>query len=147
MVVNPDDFEQRGQFWHRIGQPSNQPREWKDCEGCGELRLIGRENKFCSLPCANKAALSLTGSDHPGWKGDDAGYMAIHKRLRRERGEAKDQECIFGCGPAYDWAHNYDELGPSKEYFAACHRCHSRYDRAIRVTNTDTITKWRPSRY
>jgi hypothetical protein len=41
------------------------------------------------------------------WKGDQAGYHAVHDRLRRRRGKASDHACV-GCGEkARDWAYDY----------------------------------------
>jgi hypothetical protein len=61
------------------------------------------------------------------WKGDDAGYDAKHKRL------PKATTCVFGCvsTTGYENAHYLGEVGTPDEYFPACRRCHTRFDRAM----------------
>ncbi len=112
--------------------------------------LIGVHNRFCSNSCAQSGDRSSfagkTGEQNSAWTGDNASYTAIHLRLRKERGPAK--ECIFGCGHSrYQWAHNFDgESADLEEYVAMCTICHARFDAAIKATNTDTATRWRPGR-
>jgi hypothetical protein len=69
------------------------------------------------------------GDAHHAWKGDDAGYAAIHHRLKITRGRAADHLCP--CGKqAYEWA--FDEpVGYSTDldrYTALCHSCHKLLD-------------------
>lgn len=66
------------------------------------------------------------GSASPFWKGDAAGYKAVHLRLTKERGRAKDQVCVECEGQATDWA--FDEpTGYSTDltrYRPLCASCH-----------------------
>jgi len=83
------------------------------------------------------------GPDHPRWKGDEAGYAAIHLRLTAQRGKVSDYLCDQ-CGvPARDWAYTNDDpdgkLDPRsgcyystdpERYVPMCVPCHKRFDLA-----------------
>lgn len=59
----------------------------------------------------------------------DVDYLANHKRVRRERGKAKLQDCV-DCGKrALDWSYVHDS-DPSdvNNYQARCRGCHIAYD-------------------
>lgn len=51
-------------------------------------------------------------------------------------------------GFRYEWAHNLGESGPPEDYVAMCHRCHNRFDAAIRMMQQDPADDyrhgWRP---
>ena len=77
------------------------------------------------------------GQANTGWKGDDAGYQAMHLRL----GRAASHRCI-DCGlPAADWSYAHgcpDEIvQPGRppycphptHYEPRCRVCHKAYDR------------------
>jgi hypothetical protein len=131
MAVNPDDYEQRGKYWYRKDLPSGRsmPREWKICEGCGVLSLIGYRCRFCSHNC-NPPPPTFWGEDHPLWRGDEAQYHVKHMRLYRARGKA--DMCIFGCEASmYHWASMTGNLGDVHDYAPMCVPCHKRYDLAV----------------
>ena len=68
------------------------------------------------------------------WKGDEAGYQALHIRLDKRFG--KPRHCDE-CGTAdesrtYDWANltgNYTDI---TDFRRMCRQCHRRYDNARR---------------
>lgn len=81
-----------------------------------------------------------TGDENGMWKGDEAGYVAMHVRLYVRRGRADVHECQH-CGQvAAHWA--YDNSDPSElvddqgryyspdpgRYFPLCVPCHKRFD-------------------
>lgn len=92
-----------------------------------------------------------SGPSNPAWKGDAAGYHAVHKRLITARGKASGHTC--SCGkPASQWA--YDGEDPNQmtqviraggreitapfshdlsHYLPMCARCHIAYDRKLPV--------------
>lgn len=83
-----------------------------------------------------------TGEDHHHWTGENASYTAVHQRLKRTRGLAKDQICPCGQ-PARQWSY----IGPREPgerlpyspdlslYEARCVPCHKKADmQAIRRT-------------
>lgn len=79
-----------------------------------------------------------TGAESPNWKGDDVTYSAVHFRLKKLRGPAKDQICE--CGSSADtWAYDHtdpdeklSDVGPYsvdlQRYTAMCHSCHTTLD-------------------
>jgi hypothetical protein len=87
---------------------------------------------------------SPRGPSHGRWKGDDAGYAAIHLRLKTSRTLTA---CAVCGASATQWAYDhadpdeqYDKTGkylvaystdPS-HYFPVCASCHKRFDLRVR---------------
>lgn len=83
-----------------------------------------------------------TGSAHPHWRGDEAGYRAVHERVRSRRGPAKDHPCLHCGGQAAHWAYDHADpaelidsaMGPystnPERYLPLCVSCHKRFDLA-----------------
>lgn len=44
--------------------------------------------------------------DHPNWRGDEAGYDAVHHRLIRWKGKASNYKCIDCADPAEEWSYS-----------------------------------------
>ena len=78
---------------------------------------------------------------------DDPSYSTMHKRLHRERGRAKHQDCV-DCGTtAHSWSYNHDsenelegdgnrgqifKYGTSlDDYSPRCMPCHKKFDLEI----------------
>ena len=99
------------------------PYEYKECEACHEPGWIQKRRRFCSRKC------SKGGSQNPGWKGSDAGYVALHGRVYRELGTASS--CPWECSGPYEWAHRVGEKGSSDEYVSMCASCHRKFDCSI----------------
>lgn len=137
------DFEPRGTLGHyyRRGLRSSATAAYAlhQCDGCGRpclvlARLAPDQDRFCTVSCA------LTGERGGGWKGDATGYRSAHDRVRRVRGKAAS--CVWGCQASrYDWASMTGHLLDPYDYVAMCHRCHLRFDAAVRVTETRPA-KW-----
>lgn len=82
-----------------------------------------------------------TGPAHPGWTGDNATYSAVHQRLQRVRGRARQHRCV-DCGErAAHWSLDRSARqvlqsaeGPYSTdlamYAPRCVPCHKRYDLA-----------------
>ena len=84
------------------------------------------------------------GELHPNWVGDNAGYITMHARVRRQLGQPAANLCAGCCGSrAQTWA--YDHTDPQerfdareghpysldvKRYVPLCRSCHSSYDAA-----------------
>ncbi len=73
----------------------------------------------------------LRGENSVFWKGEDAGYGAMHDWVRKEKGVP--QKCDL-CGTIekrrYHWAnknHKYRRI--LSDYFRACVPCHKKYDK------------------
>lgn len=76
------------------------------------------------------------GDDHPGWKGDQCGYMAAHQRVWRTRGKARDYGCSR-CGTTdpdrqYHWANLTGNYADINDYAPMCQSCHGLFDSARR---------------
>ena len=110
---------------------------WKVCPGCGTTALVLlRSMGFCSVGCAhtgeNSASLGRVGEQGFRWRGDDAGYVSMHKRVYRLRGKA--DHCTK-CGisdPAvrYQWANLTGNFNDPDDYASMCPKCHRQYDAA-----------------
>jgi hypothetical protein len=151
MAALTDGFERRGEFWYRPGRKGHNPYEPRVCEGCGEVRMIKRNGRFCSADCAPHAGSPRPGQrpPHPGlgaehhsWIGDRAGYIARHQRVYRSRGKATS--CVWGC-PAtlYHWANLTGDVLDPDDYASMCPRCHARFDAAVKMTATSDRRYWR----
>lgn len=68
--------------------------------------------------------------DHHNWKGDEAGYVAIHNEIRRIKGTPSICEfCKTKAAKKYEWA-NIDHLYTRNpdDYIRLCTKCHRNYD-------------------
>ena len=76
-----------------------------------------------------KMSIATRGSKNHFWKGDSAGYSAIHKWVISHKG--KPQICEF-CGAKdkkISWANiNHKYRRVLKDYIALCCSCHIKYD-------------------
>lgn len=113
------------------------------CEcGCGgalskatQRFLVGHNNRGKCLgpPSAEtrqKIAATKIGPLNPGWKGEDAGYAAIHNWLHRNRTKAGICERC-GAERHTEWA-NLSGLYKRDfaDYVELCAPCHRRFDYA-----------------
>lgn len=88
----------------------------------------------------------VEGAAHHNWKGDQAGYAAIHDRIRRLRGTASNHRCVDCDCPAMDWSYTYQDpneliaqwCGRPTPYSAdpafyvpRCKSCHKIHDLAM----------------
>ena len=109
------------------------------CTTCGKLiyrkGYLLKKYKvfFCSGDCNWKYKKTLdqsfqSGTNHPKWKGDKAGYFVVHKWVRKNKGKAV--VCSF-CNSVktVEWAnksHKYKrELS---DWISLCKKCHAKYD-------------------
>lgn len=87
-------------------------------EMCGKGFRGTKHQKFCSLTCSNRSHR---------FDGDQASYLAHHKRLYRVRGKAKDHTCKCGAR-GRDWANLTGRFEDMNDYEAMCRSCHLKYD-------------------
>jgi hypothetical protein len=74
------------------------------------------------------APRNQTGSANANWKGDDAGYKALHYRVNNTR--IKPDSCSV-CGTEskwIDWANLTGKYEDTDDYAAMCRPCHRSYD-------------------
>ena len=101
----------------------------------------GRNQKYCSLECKEKAwtkDIRPKMKDNPGvkgelnhsWKGDNVGYHGVHHWVIRELGRPeKCEHCGTESAKKFEWAnkdHTYKRI--KEDYMRLCTRCHRRYD-------------------
>jgi len=72
------------------------------------------------------------GDKNSSWKGDDAGYQAMHRRLYSQFGKPR----ICGvCGTTdakcYDYANLTGQYEDPDDYLPMCRSCHWKFDRTI----------------
>lgn len=77
--------------------------------------------------------LNQTGENNSSWKGDDAGYAALHYRVYKAKG--KPQKCDE-CGSKdkrrrYQWASLTGKFHDIDDYKRMCQSCHAKYDNVI----------------
>ena len=66
---------------------------------------------------------------HREESGEDLGYFGCHRRVRTQRGPAKNQTCECGT-QARHWAHIHDtDPADPQNYLPMCQKCHWEYDR------------------
>jgi len=73
----------------------------------------------------------LPGESNPAWRGDKAGYHAIHYRVRNERGLASEHACVDCGAAAAHWSFT-GKTGYSTNvtaYDPRCNKCHITFDR------------------
>lgn len=91
-------------------------------------RLMQREG----IPRRPSGQRNQSGANNPRWKGDAAGYSALHMRVEAARG--KPTACS-ACGAAdpdqrYEWANISGRYGNVMDYVRLCVSCHRRLDKA-----------------
>ena len=84
------------------------------------------------LIARNSAKRNQYGTSNANWKGDKAGYAALHRRLYNNQ----PQKCEV-CGTIdpdkrYEWANLTGDYTNPKDYSRMCGSCHKRYDGIIR---------------
>lgn len=74
------------------------------------------------------------GEANHSWRGDAAGYKAVHLRVAAERGKPSEcSECgRTDDGTRYEWANLTGNYHDTSDYARMCVPCHRRYDAARR---------------
>lgn len=97
-------------------------------------------------PLVVKRRGAAFGSSHPNWGGGSVSYEAVHNRLRRSRGSAREWWCEHCDNRAAQWAYDYkdpdEKIDPRKNrrystdlghYFSLCADCHIAFDHPRRT--------------
>jgi hypothetical protein len=92
--------------------------------------------KYCSRICyykyrinfdVSKLSHKLKGIFHWAYKGDNAGYKALHLRVGEQRGKAK--KCLFcGSDKFVEWASVTRDYKNVFDYISLCRKCHRKFD-------------------
>ncbi len=89
-----------------------------------------RRNKVKARKAAKR---NQTGEANDSWKGDLAGYKAMHLRMTKRFGQPKrcDQCGTTDKRKAYSWASLTRKYHDMNDYRRMCRSCHARYDGTI----------------
>ena len=66
------------------------------------------------------------------WKGEDAGYKALHLRVRSKRGKPGSCEACDSSTVRTEWANISGDYTDENDYLSLCLRCHRLLDAARR---------------
>lgn len=119
------------------------------CLTCGaevspRLHSIRAGQGGCRRCADRRTGQRQRGAGNPYWRGDQAGYFAVHRRLLAQRGKASEHPCV-DCGEqAQEWSYDGGSAGeqvgtePGAEglkyttdlttYSPRCTKCHSDVD-------------------
>jgi hypothetical protein len=101
--------------------------------------VLGRSRKFVQgvfrrngMKARVAAKRDQRGPRNSSWKGDRAGYQALHLRVYQAKGRPTAcSVCGTTTARAFDWANltgNYQDI---TDYAAMCRSCHWRYDGTV----------------
>lgn len=76
-----------------------------------------------------------SGSDHPAWKGDGAGYSQMHLRVSQLRGRPQLCEQCGATEGRMEWANLSGNYADPMDYKRLCRCCHMRLDEIGRKSN------------
>jgi hypothetical protein len=99
-----------------------------DCT-CGR-HAIGRLD-ICLDGCTCKRHTApKQGEESHNWAGKSISKRSIHSRIERQKGKAKEHDCVDCGDQAHDWSqiHESDEW-EMDSYEPRCRSCHVKYDR------------------
>jgi len=76
---------------------------------------------------------TLTDEKHPGWKGDDVGYQALHTWIRKKLGSPKVcSMCNTTSSKKYEWANKSKTYSRNlKDWIRLCTKCHRIFDDSL----------------
>jgi hypothetical protein len=106
-------------------------------------RVIYRLMINHQIPRRIAAKREQSGADNHMWRGNVAGYKALHHRVESVRG--KPQECHM-CGTfvvgRYEWANLTGAYDDVTDYERMCVSCHRSFDDERRATTGELTSTW-----
>ena len=100
--------------------------------GCSRKAVTTAMRRFNIQPRI-AAKRNQDGPSSPTWKGDEAGYQAMHLRVARLRGKPSLCEtCRTTTAKAFDWANLTGKYNDPMDYRRLCRSCHWKMDGQIR---------------
>ena len=106
-----------------------------NCKWCSVsfTRYRSRKRQFCSRDCFSQYRTDLLKKNGHiwGWKGDDAGYHALHKWIIAQKGKPNMCElCGTKDSTRYEWANKSREYKRDfSDWMRLCISCHRKMDR------------------
>lgn len=115
-------------------------------DGCDKRAVNKSEGALCHMHYYRQrvngdphTVQPRTGEQNSAWKGDDAGYFTVHRRVRARRGRAATYLCVDCGGQADHWSYDYRcpnerqaDQGPYSldldRYQSRCFQCHEAFD-------------------
>ena len=105
----------------------------RSCANKGKQTRLGMKNSEIHrkrISESNKGRIGYSDNKNPNWKGDQAGYVALHSWVNRKLG--KPQICTF-CGKTdaknYQWANISGEYKRDvNDFIRLCVSCHAIMD-------------------
>lgn len=97
------------------------------CAGCGKVGLGKHSKVYCSRACAFRSKI---GNSAGAWKGEIAGYSAIHKWVTATFGKPQLCERCGTTGKRMHWANIDHKYRRNRaDWIPMCARCHYAFDR------------------
>lgn len=85
-----------------------------------------------SIPRRRQVARNQSGPSSASWKGDEAGYQALHLRVEARRGKpSRCSRCSATTG-RFEWANLTGRYSDIWDYERMCISCHRHFDAARR---------------
>lgn len=110
----------------------NKPLEHWYNKFCKSHSKIGTRNPMFGKDSWNKGKKcpQLSDKNHHRWKGDEAGYDALHDWVKRRLGKPKYCEfCKTTSATHYDWSNKSGKyLRDLSDWQRLCKKCHNLYD-------------------
>ena len=98
---------------------------------------ILKHGKYCSRSCYLKykdnsfflKMITTKGEEHWNYKGNKAGYKALHLRVSQIRGKADYcSDDPSHKSNKYEWANLTGKYEDPNDYKSLCHKCHNKFD-------------------
>lgn len=106
-------------------------KEIADIYGVSQA-FISRLMKKLRIKARVAKKRNQTGANNDSWKGDKAGYAALHYRVEKARGKPKYcEKCKTTTAKRYEWASLTKKYQDINDYIRLCKSCHHRLDGVI----------------
>lgn len=104
------------------------------------------KGRYCSRTCSQTLFKSGPEENHPRWRGDKAGYHALHKWVQKHRGRPRMcEDCGSTEAKRYEWANISKEYKRElDDWKRLCVSCHLVFDdHSAKLTQTWKEKKWK----
>lgn len=81
-----------------------------------------------------------SGAKNHMWKGDAAGYQALHLRVEASRGKPRKCAMCARTSGRFEWANMTGNYADVWDYMRLCQKCHAAYDAGRRASNAGKRT-------